>query len=148
MKRTLIALVLISLLSVTLLTAFYPPYYGELTIINKSGVKLGIQLVDPQDDENIYFLTIEKGDRLEPQEKTFEIRPATYGMVVYYMETWDPVYGYPKCGGLVLKSKLIASGKQKLVFTECTRLPRNNGEQKMRKFWIYTQFLYPYKFIY
>lgn len=148
MKKILSPLLLLSFLSVILLTAFSPQFYGELTIINKSGVKLGIQLIDPLDDENIYFLTIEKGDRAEPQEKMFEIRPGTYNMVVYYMETWDPVYGYPKCGGLVLKSKFIASGKQKLVFTECDRLPRNNGEPTMRKYWIYTRFLYPYKFIY
>lgn len=155
-KFTIIAL--ISLISMTMLTAFYPKRpntMSELTIVNKSGVKLGIQLIDPFDSDNIYFLTIEKGSRAEPSEKTFEINATTYGMVVYYMETWDPVYGFPKCKGMVMKSKLIASGVQRLVFTECNRMPRNPGEPKMMKFWVFTQLkspfkmtLYPYKFIY
>ncbi|MGB9673887.1 MAG: hypothetical protein ACPL3P_07080 [Anaerolineales bacterium] len=149
---------LISLVSLALLTAFYPKRpnnTSELTIVNKSGVKLGIQLIDPLDSENVYFLTVEKGSRAEPSEKTFEIKATTYGMFVFYMETWDPVYGYPKCKGMVMKSKLIASGVQRVVFTECNRMPRNPGEPKMMKFWVFTQTktpfkitLYPYRFIY
>jgi len=149
---------LISLISITMLTAFYPKRpnnMSELTIINKSGVKLGIQLIDPFDSDNVYFLTVEKGSRAEPTEKTFEINATTYGMFVHYMETWDPVYGFPKCKGMVMKSKFIASGVQRIVFTECNRMPRNPGEPKMMKFWVFTQLkspfkvtLYPYKFIY
>lgn len=158
MKHKQRLFLLIGLISLGMLTAFYPKRpnnFSELTIINKSGVKLGIQLIDPLDSENVYFLTIEKGSRAEPSQKTFEIKASTYGMVVFYMETWDPVYGFPKCKGMVMKSKFIASGVQRLVFTECNRMPRNPGEPKMMKFWVFTQLtspfrvkLYPYRFIY
>lgn len=148
MKKSVLFLVLSSLLSLIFLSAFEPSPRAQITIVNKSGVKLGIQLIDPQDKENIYFLTVEKGDREDPKEKTFEIKPAMYSMIVYYMETWDPVYGYPTCGGLVLKSRLLAKGKQRVVFTRCGVIPVNPGEPTMMKFWIYTRFLYPYKFVY
>lgn len=148
MKKIILILVFLSLLSLTVLTAFEPSPRAQLTIVNKSEVKLGIQLIDPQDDENLYFLTIEKGDRTDPEEKTFEIKPAMYSMIVYYMETWDPVYGYPTCGGLVLKSRLFARGKQRLVFTKCGVMPVNSGEPTMMKFWFYTPFFYPYRFVY
>ncbi len=159
MKNKILLIMILSLFSLTCLTAFYPKRpnnISELTIINKSGVKLGIQLMDPRDSDNFYFLTIEKGSRAEPSEKTFEIKASSYGMIVHYMETWDPVYGYPTCHGMILKSTLIASGVQRVVFTECDRMPRNAGEPKMMKFWMYTSttigpykmVLYPYKFIY
>ncbi|MCS6907586.1 MAG: hypothetical protein RML93_06875 [Anaerolineales bacterium] len=148
MKKTALMLVLLSLVSITWLTAFEPSPRAQVTIVNKSGVKLGIQLIDPQDKDNLYFLTIEKGNREQPREKTFELKPATYSMIVYYMETWDPVYGFPTCGGLVLKSRLWARGKQRVVFTRCGVIPVNPGEPKMMKFWLYTPFFYPYRFVY
>lgn len=148
MQKIALVLVLLSVLSLSFLTAFEPAPRAQITIVNKSGVKLGIQLIDPQDKENQYFLTIEKGDRAEPQEKTFEIKPAMYSMIVFYMETWDPVYGYPTCGGSVLRSRLWARGKQRIVFTRCGVPPVDPGEPKMMKFWIYTRFLYPYRFVY
>lgn len=148
MKQIVPVLVLVSLLSLAFLTAFEPSPRAQVTIVNKSGVKLGIQLIDPQDKENLYFLTIEKGDHDDPTEKTFELKPAMYSMIVFYMETWDPVYGYPTCGGLVLKSRLLARGKQRVVFTECGVMPVNPGEPKMLKFWLYTPFLYPYRYVY
>jgi len=148
MKKIILGLILLCLISLTFLTAFEPSPRAQITIINKSGVKLGIQLIDPRDKENIYFLTIEKGNRAEPREKTFEIKMASYSMIVFYMETWDPVYGYPTCGGLVLRSRLIARGKQRVVFTKCGEMPVDPGEPKMMKFWLYTPFFYPFRYVY
>lgn len=148
MKKTILGIILLSVFSLTVLTAFEPSPRAQLTIVNKSEVKLGIQLIDPQDKDNFYYLTIEKGDRADPTEKTFEIKRAMYSMIVYYIETWDPVYGYPTCGGLVLRSRLLARGKQRLVFTKCGVMPVDPGEPKMMKFWFYTPFFYPFRYVY
>ena len=125
-------LLIISLLAVLLIAASssYTKLY-RLTIINKSGMDLAISLLGV-DDNNQYYLRVPEGDRRSPTETIFTIVPDTYSINAYYIEPWDPVYGYT-CndpGGKTLE----AERNIRLTFTECNYTPRNGGEPSMWKF--------------
>jgi hypothetical protein len=126
------ALLIISLLTVTLIAASssYTKLY-RLTIVNKSGMELAISLLG-EDDNNQYFLRVPEGDRRSPSEATFTLVPDTYTIKAYYIEPWDPVYGYT-CSDPGGKT-LIAELNLRLTFTECNYRPRNGGESPYWKF--------------
>ena len=128
-KTTLI----ISLLAILLIAASseYTKDLYRLTIINKSGMEMAISLIG-EDDNNIYFLRVPAGDRRSPTETIFTIVPDTYSIKPYYIEPWDPVYGYT-CSDPGAKT-LIAERNMRLTFTECNYIPRNGGEPSMWKF--------------
>lgn len=86
-------------LSVSLLTsAFSPPHLVRLTVINKADIEVALSLENERYDLS-YYLSIPKGDPDDPVEKTFTIVPAVYSVSATYLEAYDPVYGYPYCGG-------------------------------------------------
>lgn len=125
-------LLIISLLAVLLIAASssYTKLY-RLTIINKSGMEMAISLLG-EDDSHQYYLRVPEGDRRSPTETIFTIVPDTYSINAYYIEPWDPVYGYT-CndpGGKTLE----AERNIRLTFTECNYTPRNGGEPSMWKF--------------
>jgi len=125
-------LLIISLLAVLLIAASssYTKLY-RLTIINKSGMEMAISLLG-EDDSYQYYLRVPEGDRRSPTETIFTIVPDTYSINAYYIEPWDPVYGYT-CndpGGKTLE----AERNIRLTFTECNYTPRNGGEPSMWKF--------------
>jgi len=125
-------LLVISMLATLLIAASssYTKLY-RLTIINKSGMDLAISLLG-EDDNNQYYLRVPEGDRRSPTETIFTIVPDTYSINAYYIEPWDPVYGYT-CndpGGKTLE----AERNIRLTFTECNYTPRNGGEPSMWKF--------------
>jgi hypothetical protein len=77
----------------------------QFTIVNKAGRDIAISLkgkdwpcVNQCDTSKgeIYYLSVPSGDKDTPSVKTFEIEKNTYGMQLYYIQTWDPVYGF-KC---------------------------------------------------
>ena len=125
-------LLIISLLAVLLIAASssYTKLY-RLTIINKSGMDLAISLLG-EDDNNQYYLRVPEGDRRSPTETIFTIVPDTYSINAYYIEPWDPVYGYT-CNDPGGKT-LVAERNIRLTFTECDYTPRNGGEPSMWKF--------------
>src|SRR5512136_3419968 len=98
-------LYLLPLLTLLLIGAKQPIDLVEFTIINKAGRDIAISLkgkdwpcinqCDTKKGE-IYYLTIPAGDSDTPTVKRFEIEKNTYGMQLYYIQTWDPVYGF-KC---------------------------------------------------
>lgn len=65
----------------------------RFTVINESPFPLGISLTGTF-TETIYYLNVPEGDPEFPVEKTFTIARDEYQMVVYYIDLWDPVYGY------------------------------------------------------
>jgi len=131
MKKTILVLALLSML----LMASDPMNTIRLTIINKSGMDIAVQLIDGDytDYDNIYYLTVTEGDRLVPNEKAFDIVPGMYNMQVFYIETYDPVYGF-SCGQSP-PVKLIARKNMKVVIIECGQQPPNWGEPTMTKYW-------------
>ena len=65
----------------------------RFTVINESPFPLGISLTGTF-TETTYYLNVPEGDSEFPVEKTFTITRDEYQMVVYYIDLWDPVYGY------------------------------------------------------
>lgn len=139
MKR--IWLCCIAFLSLLALAGSKPLDVIRFTVVNKSGMEIAIQLRG-QDQVcmncaetktgQIYYLPVLEGDRDTPVEKTFVIERATYGMQLYYLETWDPVYGF-KCG-TPRPNALLARRNLRLTVLPCDFTPGNVGEPGMRKY--------------
>ena len=65
----------------------------ELVVVNKSGMPLELSLTG-QDTDSFYVLRVPSGTVEFPLEKTFEVLPDTYTSSLFYVEIYDPVYGY------------------------------------------------------
>lgn len=120
MKRNLIIILLLS----TLLIGASPVRTVRLTVVNKSGLPVEISLTG-QYLENTYYLRVPEGDRLFPAEKHIDLIPDQYSMRIYYIELWDPVYGYDCTEGGKSVPILHAT---RLTFLGCTYATPNNGE--------------------
>ena len=121
MKKIIVTISLLTLL----LMAANPGYKWlvKLTIINKSGMPLEINITGTN-EENHYYLRIPRGDRDSPLEMTFTVARDKYNVQVFYVEPWDPVYGY-SCG---TKSQMINIDRNvTVVFRECDRILANAG---------------------
>ena len=113
----------------------------RLTIINKSEMDIAVQLRAKQveyaaskekTDLKFYYLPVAEGDRTAPTVKSFDIEKDTYGMQLYYIETWDPVYGF-KCEQPV-PNAMMANRDLRIIVLPCDETPGNVGEPKMRKY--------------
>jgi hypothetical protein len=131
MKHRIIVIVL--LLNLTLISASsLPMKKARLTIINKSGLPMEYKLEGVDDDFGFfYYLRVPEGDRISPTEQTFTIYEGEYSITAYYVELWDPVYGY-SCGST--SKKLYLYRNLRLVFVECDRGSVPSGEPSMLKF--------------
>ena len=135
MKKT----ILITLLLCTLLIAAdQPTKLFKLTIINKAEVPIAIRLMGSEDEDHLYYLPVAEGSRDVPTIRTFQIAGDEYYMQVYYIQTYDPVYGW-KCQQPA-PNKLLAARNQKVVVLPCDQLPGNVGEPSMRKYLPYPVF--------
>ncbi len=140
MKRILI---IISLLTLLLIGADNPTDTIRLTIINKSGMEIAVQLRS-QDTEcatskdifrgEFYYLPVLEGSRELPATKSFDIQKDTYAMQVFFLETYDPVYGF-QCT-MPTPNVLIARNNIRVVVLPCdyTPNPKAVGERTMRKY--------------
>ncbi len=131
MKRTW---VVIGLLTLTLALAMSGSVrLIRMTIINKSGLDVEIELTgscEENTDYYHYYLRVSEGDRRSPTEMVFTVFPDIYKMSVYYVELWDPVYG-TDCSS---RSQTVdATHNVKVVVSECTWTPPNAGEPSMLK---------------
>jgi len=137
-------LTLLSLLSLLLIGAKKQPIeLVEITIINKSGLEIAIQLKGndreytnfaDQLKGELYYLTVPEGDKVTPAIKTFEIENNTYGMQLYYLSTYDPVYGF-KCP-VPAPNVLRAERNIRIVVLPCDEYPCGKaiGEPSMWKY--------------
>jgi hypothetical protein len=135
-------LLIIALLSMLTFAATEPVDVIKFTIINKSGMDIAVQLrTAPKEcctskeiiQSRFYYLPVAEGDRESPETKTFFIeRGFTYGMQLFYIETWDPVYGF-KCS-TPKPTALIARNNLRLTVLPCDQLPHFLGERTMWKF--------------
>lgn len=121
MKRKL--LILLVLLSLSLISAKSVKTV-RLTVINKSGLPVEISLTGRY-LENTYYVRVPEGDKLFPAEKVVDLIPDMYTMSIFYIELWDPVYGYDCTQGG--KSVEILQSTR-LTFLGCTYTAPNNGE--------------------
>lgn len=118
-------LLLLALLSLFLIGAV--PFRSaliRLTVVNKSGREVDISL-NGRDLEYFYYLTVAEGDGLSPTVQVFTVVPDTYTSQLYFVELWDPVYGY-YCNS---KSQAIdLTHNVRLTVLPCDRTPPNGGE--------------------
>ena len=126
---------LLPLLVLLLIGAKKPIDTIEFTIINKAGRDIAISLkgkdqvcfnqCDTRKGE-IYYLTVPAGINDTPSIKSFEIEKNTYGMQLYYIQTWDPVYGL-KCPTPAPNS-LAANRNLRLTVLPCDQTPNYCGK--------------------
>jgi hypothetical protein len=128
-------LYLLPLLTLLLIGAKKPIDTIEFTIINKAGRDIAVSLkgkdqvcynqCDTRKGE-IYYLTVPAGINDTPSIKSFEIEKNTYGMQLYYIQTWDPVYGL-KCPTPAPNS-LAANRNLRLTVLPCDQTPNYCGK--------------------
>lgn len=128
MKRILFVISLIVL--ITMSTGSESIRLARLTIVNKSGLDIEISLTG-EEEENFYYLRVPEGDRTFPTKRVFTIIPDTYASQLYYVELWDPVYGY----GCDSKSQTLdIIGNMRVVILECERIPPDPGVPSIVKY--------------
>lgn len=116
-KETFILLLLIVLISAFLIAADHTPPLLKLTIINKSGNEIYIQL-QSYDYKEFYYLTIPAGTKTSPFVKTFTISEN-----YYFRKTWYGPGAYRACIGMTNSGELIMDRNTRLAFLPCTQIP-------------------------
>lgn len=131
MRKSLIYLVIVVCLLGGPLAAVKQPFkLIRLTIINKSNMAVGVKLTG-KTLEQFYYLKVEKGSRISPTIGQFTVVQDTYVAQVYYIEYWDPVYGY-RCGSTPT-SQLDVMHPSRLTLLPCGEQGRYSGEPGMVK---------------
>jgi len=125
------ALLITSILALFLVSAA-PVKLARLTVINKSGMEIAIQLRSMEDDLLTYYLRVPEGDKDHPYSMVFTIERDAYYMQLHYIETYDPVYGF-KCTTQP-PNQLVAFRNLRVVFLGCGEAPPNWGEPSMVKY--------------
>jgi hypothetical protein len=130
------ALLILSIL-VLFLSAAAPPANDnlvQLTLVNKSGLPLNIQLTSntsffkksaPVTTTTSYLFTLPTGYPSSPTVQSYSILQAKYSISVYYVEAYDPVYGY-KCNS-PQSYTLTAEHNNRLIILACNRGAVNPG---------------------
>ena len=127
------ALLITSILALLLIGAEpNPKGLVRLTLINKSGMKIAVQLQSTDDDLLVYYLPVPEGDKENPAIKIYTIVRDAYHMQLHYIETYDPVYGF-KCFQQP-PNQLVAFRHMRVVFLECGQTPVNWGEPTQMKY--------------
>lgn len=98
----------------------------RFTVINKSGMDIAVQMIG-NDSDVFYYLPVPEGSRLIPTLSYFTILRDSYRVQVFYLETYDPVYGF-RCGGSAAV-ELQATHNTRLVVKECGRRSLKTGER-------------------
>lgn len=145
MMKKYMALIPIIMLAMLLMAADDPVDTIRLTIINKSETDIAVQLIgrdhpccnkaDVKRGE-FYYLPVQEGTREKPTIKAFDIEKNTYTMHLYYISTYDPVYGF-KCDPTA-PNPMMANNNMKVVVLPCNTIPRiapsTVGERTMWKY--------------
>jgi hypothetical protein len=134
---------LLPVLALFLMGGSEPVDLVRFTIINKSKSDIAIQLnaipkvccnkADVEKGE-FYYLQVEEGTKENPTVKIYTIVKDTYQMQLFYLSTYDPVYGF-KCDPTV-PNKLSAGRNLRLVVLPCNEIPTpwSVGEPSMWKY--------------
>ena len=98
---------------------------ARVTVINKSGVPVEVRLTG-KCWEQIYYMRLEEGDRVNPTETVADVIPDQYRFEIFFIELWDPVYGY-ECGEGT--NSAVVDQRTRLTVLECSYKTPNNGER-------------------
>jgi hypothetical protein len=102
----------------------------HLTIINKSEMKIGVEL-SGQDNGYAYYLPVAKGVKENPTEIIYDIYRDKYQVTIDYIQRYDPVFGY-QCT-LTSQTSLDIQGATRLVVKGCEEGTPNHGERTQTK---------------
>lgn len=127
MKKLLVVLALFSIM----LNASSKIDLIKLTLINKSEMPIAVQMQGIY-QETFYYLNVESGSRIDPVIREFTIPRDAYNLQLYYIETYDPVYGF-KCSASATQIEILSNTR--IVFLPCGEQPPNPGERTLLKFW-------------
>jgi hypothetical protein len=97
----------------------------RVTVINKSEMPIQVRMTG-KCWEQIYFLRLEEGDRINPTETSADVIQDEYRFEIFYTELWDPVYGY-ECGEGT--NSAVVNHRTRLTVLECSNNTPNNGER-------------------
>ncbi|MBN2547638.1 MAG: hypothetical protein JXB15_00660 [Anaerolineales bacterium] len=127
MKKLLCVLVLFSVL----LSASTTVDLVRLTLVNKSDMPIAVELAGIY-QETYFYLDVAQGSRIAPVEREFTIPRDAYTLRLYYLETYDPVYGF-KCSATATSLEIMSNTR--IIFLPCGEQPPNPGERTLLKFW-------------
>ena len=140
MLRQYPGILIASLLAMFLVSA-EPVDLIRFEIINKSGMEIAVRLngvsypcLNKNDvsKSKFYYLPVPEGSKELPYAKIYTIERDTYAMQVFYLETYDPVYGF-RCTQPP-PNMLKAVRNTRVTIGDCKTLPINGGEPSMRKY--------------
>ena len=97
----------------------------RVNVINKSGVPIEVRMTG-KCWEKIYYARLEEGDRIFPTEKYVDVIQDDYSFEIFFIELWDPVYGY-ECGEGT--NSAVINHSTRLTVLECSNNTPNNGER-------------------
>lgn len=135
---------IIPIFALLILAGSKPVDLIRLTIINKAEMDIAVQLnavpkvccnMADVEQGQFYYLPVPEGTKEQPTVKVYTIERDTYLMRLYYLETYDPVYGF-KCDP-TLPNTMIAGRNLRVVVLPCGQIPRNPkavGEGSMWKY--------------
>lgn len=110
-----------------LVVLFTGASYGDLfrlKIINKSSLPIELTLTG-QDNNGFYVLRVLGASRGVPTEQIFTVSPDTYATSLFYVEIYDPVYGYT-CDSKSQELEIYRNVR--LVINDCNHSVRRGSE--------------------
>ena len=119
MKKVILLVLAVMLVSVFLTAADHPPDLLRLSIINKSGNEVYMRLQSfNKNGGQFYYLTIPAGTKTAPKVENF-----TVVSDVYYRTTWYGPGDNTMCQGMMDTGELIMDRNNRLVFLPCNSIP-------------------------
>ena len=111
-------LMLVSIVALLLVGACpIPTRLVRLTLVNRSPDRVAVQLTGLDVTTSFYYLTLPKSVAGQPVEKTFTIMSQRYSAEIFYLEIYDPVYGF-KCSQNP-SSNVTASHNLRFIILKC-----------------------------
>jgi len=118
MKKVMLLVVTVMLISAFLMASGPSLRVVKLTIINKSGNEIMIKLEGSDVGKQFYYLTIPAGDKDWPTVRTFTVLEDYYTRTTWYGE------GTAVCVGMSSSGTLVMDRNNRLVFTPCYSTPK------------------------
>ena len=119
MKKVILLVLVVMLVSVFLTAADHPPSLLRLTVINKSGNEIYLRLdSETHTGGQFYYLTIPAGTKDIPNVEVFTVVED-----IYYRTTWYGPGDNAKCQGMMDTGRLTMDRNNRLVFVSCSAIP-------------------------
>jgi hypothetical protein len=138
MKKVMLLVLTVMLISAFLMASGPSLRIVRLTIINKSGNEVMMKLEGSDLGKQFYYLTAAAGTKTFPTVSSFTVLEDVYSRTTWYGEG-----KYAQCVGVSSSGQLVMDKNVRLTFTDCYTVPRrwsqdekwevNNGEPSQEK---------------